>query len=63
MLSLTSASVRESACDFSATRSARDIYRDIVALKQDLTQAFHALACKQPVPTVGHLIRALRRRR
>jgi len=49
--------------DFSITQSARQVHDDIVELKQKLMHAFDALARKQPVPSVGALIKALRKRR
>ena len=61
MLSLAGATMRESACDFSLTQSAGEEHDDVVALKQKLMHAFDALARKQPVPSVGALIKALRK--
>ncbi|RLB53378.1 MAG: hypothetical protein DRI90_21210, partial [Deltaproteobacteria bacterium] len=49
------------ACDFSLTQSAGEEHDDVVALKQKLMHAFDALARKQPVPSVGALIKALRK--
>ena len=63
MLSLAGATLRESACNFSITQSPREVHDAIVALKQQLMHAFDALARKQPVPSVGALIKALRKRR
>ena len=49
--------------DFSITQSARQVHGDIVELKQELMHACDALARKQAVPSVGALIKALRKRR
>ncbi len=49
--------------DDSTSQSARQVHDDIVALKQQLMHAFDALARRQPVPSVGALIEALRKRR
>ena len=60
LLSLTGATLRESACGFSPTQSAREVFHDVVQLRETLATAFDQLARRQPVGPMGELIRRLK---
>jgi len=63
LISLVGTELMESACAFSITQSAEDVFREIMVLKSGLEQGLAELARNQPVPPLGELIKKLGRPR
>jgi hypothetical protein len=61
LIGLAGARLRESACGFSTTETAAEVFEAVRSLRRDLERGFAQLAEKQPVPPIGALVRALRR--
>lgn len=62
LVSLATSQLSRSACDFSLTEPAADVFDKVVALKTELQQGFDRIAREQPAPRIGQLIRALKAR-
>ena len=62
LMSIVGTNLRRSACGFSLTQDAGEVYRAIRSLKRGLEQSFEKLAKEQPLPEIGELIRKLRPR-
>jgi hypothetical protein len=60
LLSLVGARLTESACHFSTTQSAADVFADISVLRERLEIGLERVARNQPVPPIAELIRALK---
>lgn len=58
---LVGTELMKSACGFSLTQTASQVFGEITTLKRDLEQGLDKLARGQPTPPVGKLVRALRR--
>lgn len=61
LIGLAGARLRESACSFSTTETAAEVFEAITSLRRDLERGFEQLSKKQPLPPIGALVRALRR--
>jgi hypothetical protein len=60
LTSLIGTRLSVSACGFSPTRTASEVFEDVTKLKAALEEAFDRLARRQAVHPIGHLVRALR---
>ena len=60
LLSLVGTPLRMAACDFSLTQGAEEVFEEITALKERLTEVMARLAEGAPVPLIGELIDRLR---
>jgi len=61
LATLVGTRIRRSACGFSRTESAAEVFRRVSALKRNLAKGFERLARGRPAPLIGELIRKLRR--
>jgi hypothetical protein len=59
-ISLAGANLREAACDFSLTRGAAAVCREISALRRSLMDEFERLARRQPTGPLGEIVRRLK---
>ncbi|MDY0005113.1 MAG: hypothetical protein RBU30_27690, partial [Polyangia bacterium] len=60
MISLASTTLRPQACGFSLSEEPDAVFGLVTALQQSLLRAFDKLARKQPVSTLGELVRRIR---
>jgi hypothetical protein len=60
LMNLVGTDLRESACHFSLTQSADEVYADVTVLQKSLAQGVESFLRGQPAPPIAELIRKLK---